>query len=74
MNGCSHEILFSSFFLNTPDFTSCLCFNIMEPANPVFRQKMPKKNLDLKNICAKILVLLTFSKGIKCLSLKLSTK
>ena len=36
MNGCRHEILFSSFFLNTPDFSLCLCFNIMEPANPVF--------------------------------------
>ena len=53
MNGCRDEILFSSFFLNTPDFSLCLCFNIMEPANPVFRQKMPKKNLDLKNICGK---------------------
>ena len=63
MNGCRHEILFSSFFLKTPDFPLCLCFNIMEPANPVFRQQMPKKILDLKNICGKILVLLHLFKG-----------
>ena len=63
MNGCRHEILFSSFFLKTPDFPLCLCFNIMEPANPVFWQQMAKKNLDLKNICGKILVLLHLFKG-----------
>ena len=63
MNGCRHEILFSSFFLKTPDFPLCLCFKIMEPANPVFWQQMAKKNLHLKNICGKILVLLHLFKG-----------
>ena len=63
MNGCRHEILFSSFFLKTPDFSLCLCFNIMEPDNPVFRQKIPQQILDLKNICGKILVLPHLFKG-----------
>ena len=63
MNGCRHEILFSSFFLKNTWFPFVFVFQYYGTSQSSFSATNAQKFLDLKNICGKILVLLHLFKG-----------